>query len=178
MADLTTLARPYAKAAFEIARENNDLTNWSNMLSLAANVSSNNTVKSAISSPTLTADAQAAILVNLCGEELDQKGKNFISLLAENKRLTLLSEIAEIYEILRASEEKTIEVELTTAHETNPEVTEKLATALKNRLQREINLTSKVDASLIGGAVIRAGDTVIDSSVRGKLRKLAEAMNS
>jgi len=178
MADLTTLARPYAKAAFEVARDNNDLIGWSKMLSLTASVSSNNTVSSVITSPTCTAEEQATMLLELCGEELDHRGRNFINLLAENKRLPLLPEISVIYEVFRSNEEKSIEVELTSAHEMSPEVTDKLATALKNRLQREINLTSNVDADLIGGVVIRAGDTVIDSSVRGKLRKLAESMNS
>lgn len=178
MADLTTLARPYAKAAFEVAMADRALQKWSSMLSVAANVSSIDTVRAVLSSPTVTTQQLAATLINLCGEELDQKGRNFISLLAENKRLALLAEIQAIYEGLRANQEKSVDVEVTTAFAISDAVADKLAAALKKRLQREIKLSSKVDSDLIGGAVIRAGDTVIDNSVRGKLNKLAEAMNS
>ena len=178
MADLTTLARPYARAAFEVAMEGNDLENWSSMLSLAASVSSIDSVRVVLGSPTLTAEQLAQTMIDICGEELDKKGQNFLTLLAENKRLGLLVQISAIYEIFKANQEKSIDVEITTAFEVSSEASDKLAEALKNRLQREINLESKVDPGLLGGAVIRAGDTVIDSSVRGKLTKLAEAMNS
>lgn len=178
MADLTTLARPYARAAFEVAMEGNGLENWSNMLSLAANVSSVDSVRAMLGSPTLTAQQLAQNMIDICAEELDKKGQNFIVLLAENKRLGLLAEISAIYEIFKANHEKSVDVEITTAFEISSEASDKLAEALKKRLQRKINLESKVDPGLLGGAVIRAGDTVIDSSVRGKLTKLAEAMNS
>jgi len=178
MADLTTLARPYARAAFEVAMEGNDLENWSSMLSLAASVSSIDSVRVVLGSPTLTAEQLAQTMIDICGEELDKKGQNFLTLLAENKRLGLLVQISAIYEIFKANQEKSIDVEITTAFEVSSEASDKLAEALKNRLQREINLESKVVPGLLGGAVIRAGDTVIDSSVRGKLTKLAEAMNS
>jgi F-type H+-transporting ATPase subunit delta len=99
-------------------------------------------------------------------------------LLAENKRLQLLPEISELFESLKANQEMTIDVELSTAFELNKDVVKKITQALQTRLNREIKLQTRVDRNLIGGAVIRAGDTVIDSSVRGKLTKLAEAMNS
>jgi len=178
MADLTTLARPYARAAFEVAMEGKELDNWSKMLSLAASVSSIDSVRVVLGSPTLSAEQLAQTMIDICGEELDKKGQNFLALLAENKRLGLLVEISAIYEIFKANQEKSVDVEITTAFEVSSEASDKLAEALKNRLQREINLESKVDPGLLGGAVIRAGDTVIDSSVRGKLTKLAEAMNS
>ncbi len=178
MADLTTLARPYAKAAFEVALESDDLEKWSTMLSLTATLSSIDAVSAVLSSPTLAADDLAKVLIDLCGDELDQKGQNFIRLLAENKRLKLLPEISSIYEILKANQQKSVDVEITTAFEVSSEASDRLASALKQRLQRDIQLTSKVDQALIGGALIRAGDTVIDNSIRGKLNKLAEAMNS
>jgi F-type H+-transporting ATPase subunit delta len=99
-------------------------------------------------------------------------------LLAENKRLSLLPEISTLFEILKANQEKSIDVEITTAFEISLDVSNKLAQALKIRLQREIKLATRVNQNLIGGAVIRAGDTVIDNSIRGKLSKLAESMNS
>lgn len=178
MADLTTLARPYAKAAFEVALENKALDQWSRMLTLTASVASIESVSALLSSPVLAAEQRAAVLIDVCGDELDRNGQNFISLLAENKRLQLLAEISANFEVLKANQQKSVDVEITTAFEISPESTEKLAAALKARLQRDIKLSSKVDPGLLGGALIRAGDTVIDDSVRGKLKKLAEAMNS
>jgi F-type H+-transporting ATPase subunit delta len=112
------------------------------------------------------------------GESREAKGQNLIRLRAENKRLVLLPEISGLFDTLKANQEKSVDVEITTAFEVSSEISDKLAKALQDRLQREIRLATSVDATLIGGAVIRAGDTVIDSSVRGKLKKLAEAMNS
>ncbi|MEX2131367.1 MAG: F0F1 ATP synthase subunit delta [Pseudohongiellaceae bacterium] len=178
MADLITLARPYARAAFEVAMEDGALQKWTNMLSVAASVSTVDKVKAVLSSPTVTTQQLSQTLISLCGDELDQKGKNFLTLLAENKRLALLPEIFNLYEGLRANQERSVDVEITTAFAISGATSDKLAAALKKRLQRDIKLASKVDPNLIGGAVIRAGDTVIDNSVRGKLNKLAEAMNS
>lgn len=178
MAEIITLARPYAKAAFEVALADSDLENWSKMLAVVASVAHDDTVAAMLSSPALAADQLAQALIDVCGDELDSKGQNFIRLLAENKRLGLLSEISTMFEILKAHQEKSVDVEITTAFEISSDVSDKLARALKTRLQREIKLATRVNQSLIGGAVIRAGDTVIDNSVRGKLSKLAELMNS
>lgn len=178
MAESITLARPYAKAAFEVALAANELSAWSQALSLLANVAASEQVRLHLLSPALTAAQQAETLINLCGDELSPKVHKLINVLAENKRLTLLGEISELFEALKAAQEKTVDVELSTAFELNQEVVNKITQALKTRLNREIKLLTRVDKNLIGGAVIRAGDTVIDSSVRGKLTKLAEAMNS
>lgn len=178
MAELTTLARPYAKAAFEVALGDNALGDWSKLLTLSAAVATDVTVNSLLKSPALSSKQVYESFLQVCGDELDAKGKNFIRLLAENKRLVLLPQISQLYEILKANQEKSVDVEITTAFEISSEISTKLAEALKKRLQREIKLATKVDQGLIGGAVIRAGDTVIDSSVRGKLSKLAESMKS
>jgi len=178
MAELSTIARPYAKAAFAVAVQDSALDSWSSMLGLASAVASEDSVSGLLTDPSLSTERVAQSFIDVCGESLDAKGQNFIRLLAENKRLVLLSEIAAQFEILKANQEKSVDVEITTAFEVSSEISEKLANALKARLKRDIRLTTSVDKSLIGGAVIRAGDTVIDSSVRGKLKKLAEAMNS
>lgn len=178
MAELITLARPYAKAAFEVALADNELGEWSRMLRLLAQISEQEEVNRLLLSPRLTAEKQAETLIDICGDELSEKARNLVRLLADNKRLGLLPEIVELFDALKAEQEQTIDVELTTAFELNDEVVEKLAQALRQRLQREVRLQMTVEKSLIGGAVIRAGDTVIDNSVRGKLTKLAEAMNS
>ena len=178
MAESITLARPYAKASFEVALAAGELSPWSQSLKLLASVAANDTVRKTMLSPALTAAEQASMLINLCGNELMPKAGNLIRLLADNKRLQLLPEISELFEALTANQEMTVDVELSTAFELNKDVVKKITQALQTRLNREIKLHTRVDKHLIGGAVIRAGDTVIDSSVRGKLTKLAEAMNS
>jgi len=178
MAETTTLARPYAKAAFEVALQDKALDQWSKMLGLSAAVAGQESVNAVLKDPSLSSAQIADSFVSVCGDDLDEKGKNFVRLLAENKRLLLLPEVAELYEILKANQEKSVDVEITTAFEISSEIADKLADALKSRLEREINLATNVDQSILGGAVIRAGDTVIDSSVRGKLTKLAESINS
>jgi F-type H+-transporting ATPase subunit delta len=171
MAELTTLA-------FEVAVVDGGLENWSKMLAVTASVAVNDSVAAVLSSPALAAEQLAQSLIDVCGEELDDKGQNFIHLLAENKRLSLLPEISTLFEVLKANQEKSVDVEITTAFEISSDISSKLETALKTRLQREIRLATRVNQNLIGGAVIRAGDTVIDNSIRGKLSKLAESMNS
>lgn len=178
MAELITLARPYAKAAFETALQDSELDKWSRMIALSAAVSGEAGVSTILSSPSLSSQQIADAFIAICGDELDEKGRNFVSLLAENKRLVLLAEISTLFETLKANQEMSVDVEITAAFEISLDVSNKLAQALKDRLKCEIKLATNVDQSLIGGAVIRAGDNVIDSSVRGKLSKLAESMNS
>jgi len=178
MAELSTLARPYAKAAFQVAVQDGSLDNWSKMLTLSAAVSVDATVGVLLADPSRSAEELASAFLGVCGEEIDVKGSNFIHLLAENKRIKLLPEISEQFDEFKATQEKTLDVEVTTAFELSSETLAKLADSLKTKLERDVKLNTNVDQSLLGGAVIRAGDTVIDSSVRGKLVKLAESMNS
>jgi len=178
MAELTTLARPYAKAAFQVALEESALDTWSKMLGVTAAVTSHESVRALLINPALSSEQAAQAFIDICGEELNEKGQNFVRLLAENKRIGLLPEVSMLFENLKAIQERSVDVEITTAFEISSDIAQKLADALKQRLQRDINLATSVDSALIGGAVIRAGDTVIDSSVRGKLTKLAESLNS
>ncbi len=120
MAELTTIARPYAKAAFEYALASGELQKWSTMLGVAAAVSNQDTVKTLLSSPSLTKAKKAELFFGICAEQLDEKACNFISALATNKRLILLPEIVEIFEQLKANQEKTIDVDLVTAYELEP----------------------------------------------------------
>lgn len=178
MAELTTLARPYAKAAFAEAVESNALVLWSDMLSLAAQFAADKEFAKILVHPALTAQQQATALADLCGDKLNQSGKNFLTILGENKRLTLLPLIVEAFEELKAAQEHAIDVTVTSAFELTNAQQETLSQALKNKLQCDVRLTGSVDPLLVGGVIIRAGDLVIDGSVRGKLAKLAEAMNS
>lgn len=178
MAELTTLARPYAKAAFEVAAFDDSLKTWSNMLKQVANVVSNDSVSELLASPSLTGEVQAKIVIDLCGDEINVQVQNFVTALSENKRLSLLPEIVGLFDVFKAEQEKTVDVEISTAFALVDETELKLAQAIKEKLNREVKIHSQIDKSLIGGMVVRAGDLVIDDSVRGKLHKLAEAMGS
>jgi|TARA_B110000240_G_scaffold174156_2_gene200418 F-type H+-transporting ATPase subunit delta len=176
-AELTTIARPYAKAAFSFALDQDQgLTHWSAMLGILAAAMAEDVVREKLDDPKLTTEAGAEVLVAMLDGELDDKAGNFLIVLAENGRLALLPNISEIFELLKAEYEKTINVEVTSAYEVSSEETEKLSDALHKKLQREVNLTTHVDESLLGGVVIKAEDSVIDGSVRGKLRKLSQAL--
>ncbi|MEE1922278.1 F0F1 ATP synthase subunit delta [Pseudomonas sp. 148P] len=178
MAELTTLARPYAKAAFEHAQAHQQLANWSAMLGLAAAVSQDDTMQRLLKAPRLTSAQKATTFIDVCGDKFDAQARNFIHTAAENGRLLLLPEIAAQFELYKAELEKSVDVEVTSAFALNQEQQDKLAKVLSARLSREVRLHATEDASLIGGVVIRAGDLVIDGSVRGKLAKLAEALKS
>lgn len=178
MAELTTVARPYAKAAFQFADENSSLAEWSEMLGFAAGVVQDEAFAAYLSDPKTTAADQAEALVKVGSDKLNEASQNFVRLLANNKRLQALPEIVVIYEQLKAQKEMSVDVEVTSAFAITDDQANKLAEALKRKLGREINITSEEDKSLIGGVVIRAGDLVLDSSVKGKLAKLAETLNS
>jgi len=178
MAELSTLARPYAKAAFEYALESGDLQGWSDSLRTVSSVTKQSSVDQLLSSPSSTASEQAAALTGICGESLSSAGKNFICILSENRRLKLLPQIAHQFEIMKANQEKAIEVDVASAQPLDEEQQEKLTEALSKKLERKVNMQVSLDKSLLGGAVIRAGDTVIDGSIRGRLTKLAESFNS
>ena len=178
MAELTTIARPYAKAAFLFAKEQGALDKWEKMLDLAAAVAGDATMRAYLDQPELDDSAKVSAFAEVCGDELDESGRNFVAQLASNKRLSLLPVILELFHELLAQEQRFTDVELVSAFEMDGAVAEKLVAALKKRLGTDVNVTSSVDASLIGGVLVRAGDTVIDGSVRGRLTRLAEQLNS
>jgi len=172
MAEKATLARPYAKAAFEIAREHNELAAWSDALSVAAATIEQPQVGRLLTSPRVTPEQLAGLVTDVCGPKLNERGRNFIATLASNRRLGLLPLIAEQYEEMRAEAENVADVHITSAVPLNEAQQNRLAQALRKRLKREIRLHTSVDASLIGGAIVRAGDMVIDGSLRSRLERL------
>jgi len=176
MAELATLARPYANALFDIAKSEMALEQWSRMLAYLAAVAEADKVRQMLDSPELDNEVKAQCLIDLCGEELSERAKSTVRLLARNKRLALIGEIREQFEVRKAEEEKILEVEVISAYELTAEQSDKLRQALQRKFDREVNLTGRVDPSVMGGAIIRAGDTVIDGSVRGRLDKLAETL--
>ncbi len=177
MAELTTVARPYAQAVFERAQATGRLADWSNELQFAAAVGADPQMANMIESTRLTKVELADLFIAVGAERLSEEARNLLRLLAENRRLVLLPEIAAVYEVLRAEAESTVEAEMVSAYPLDDAQRARIAEALKTRLGRNVTLSATVDESLIGGAIIRAGDLVIDGSVRGKLGRLASALN-
>ncbi|NKC00447.1 MAG: F0F1 ATP synthase subunit delta [Pseudomonadales bacterium] len=178
MAELATIARPYANAVFSLAKREVSLNMWSSMLSVIAATSDHPSVSMLLASPDLAGSAKAFRLAEICGDGLDDRGKKFLQALADNDRLDLLGEIRVQFEDLRAEEEKSLDVEVVSAYEMSDVQSEALKVSLNQKFEKEITIETRVDANLIGGAVIRAGDVVIDGSVRGKLAKLAETLTA
>lgn len=178
MAELTTLARPYAKAAFEQALASGTLPAWATALATAAQLATEPRVATLIASPSLTVVQKADALIELCGDVLPGQACNFVRVLAENRRLPLLPQVYELFLAFKAAQERSVDLEVTSAFDIAPEQAERLADAIGRKLQRTVRVSTTVDKALIGGVVIRTADLVIDGSVRGRLAKLSEAMNS
>ncbi|TWH64271.1 F-type H+-transporting ATPase subunit delta [Azomonas agilis] len=171
------LARPYAKAAFELATQTGQIDVWFALLSQAASIVKNPEMAELIGNPKLTQATKVEALISLLGDT-DKAFCNFVATLGENDRLEVIPTIFETFEALKLEAEKSITVEVETAYELSEEQLQTLAASLSKRLDRTVNLQQEVNPALIGGLVIRAGDVVIDGSVRGKLSQLAEALKS
>jgi F-type H+-transporting ATPase subunit delta len=178
MAELSTLARPYARAAFEYALAHNDLVGWDKQLATIAAVAGSERMAQLLDSPELTSEQRAQALLGVCGDALSEHGRNFIKVLADNKRLSLLPDILALFEQLKANQEKSVDVDVVSAFPLEQAIADRLAQALRGKLQRDVTINASVDPTLLGGVLVRAGDVVIDGSVRGRLAKLATAMNS
>ncbi len=177
MSELSTVARPYASAAFELAKEQKDFDRWSKMLAFMAAVAHDGEMRRVLDSPRLSEEQAAEMFTAVCEEQIDDDGRNFVRLLAENRRLPLLPEITALYEFMRREAEGKIDAEVVSAQELDKTKLDAIAKALKVRLGREVNLTARTDEALLGGAIIRAGDLVIDGSIRGRLNKLSTALS-
>lgn len=176
MAESITIARPYASAVFAIAQEKGDMQAWSELLKVLAQCAATDEVQAVLVSPAVSDEQAVNLLADITGE-LSKDARSFLLLLAENNRLLLLPEIAELYEQLRAEAEQMLSADVITARPLTDEQKSKIAAALKKRLGKEITLSESVDESLLGGAIIRAGDLVIDGSALGKLNRLASAIS-
>ena len=177
MAETITVARPYAQAAFNYATEQQALREWSDMLALLATVAADPDMVRVIESPQLTEKQLADLMVDICGDRLTDKGANFVRVLADNRRLELLPDISALFEIQRQQAEGTIKAELVSAYPATDEQQALIIESLRRRLGKDIELSCSTDAGLLGGAIIRAGDLVIDGSVRGKLQRLGSALS-
>lgn len=173
MADFTTAARPYAKAVYDLARESNDLDSWGDALANLANVINDATMSEMLSNPDMGKQQKGELVIKVMGDNLNDKQQNLVKLMAENNRLALMNDVLEQFEVARAKAENKIEAEVVSAFELSAEQTDELINTLKNKLGSDVTLTTTIDESLIGGVIIKAGDTIIDASMKSQLDSLA-----
>lgn len=180
MSELTTIARPYAKAAFDFAVEQSAtdksaVKKWAEMLNFLAEVVKNDAMNDFLSS-SLSADKLADTVISICDEQLDKSGQNLVRLMAENKRLTVLPAVADEFQHYVEEHHAIAEVEVISAQPLNEKQQQKIAAAMEKRLARKVKLNCSIDSSLIAGAIIRTDDFVIDGSSRGQLNRLANEL--
>ncbi|MGV6988057.1 F0F1 ATP synthase subunit delta [Testudinibacter sp. P80/BLE/0925] len=175
MSEYITVARPYAKAAFDFAVEQNRLEQWQQMLNFSAAVTENDQIKNFLKE-SFSPPKAAATLIQICGDQLDQYGQNLIRLMAENKRLLALPEVLRLFEQLVDEYKSLAEVEVISAEPLTQQQQQNILQAMEKKLARKVKLNCSIDKSLIGGALIRSGDLVIDGSSRGQLARLANEL--
>ena len=177
MIEKKTLARPYAEAMFELAQASGRLDAWSQMLAAMAVIAADRRVLRLEDNPRITHAQIVDLFQELCGTALDPDGANFLRLLLENRRLSIVPNISALFEKLKADAEQSIEAEVISAMALTAEQEQAIAAGLKKKFGREISLVTHQDPSLLGGVIIRAGDVVIDGSVKGRLQQLASQLN-
>jgi F-type H+-transporting ATPase subunit delta len=178
MSELSTLARPYAEAVFRIAQGENDLAGWSARVQSLALIVSDAQLARLNSDPAVSAEQVASLVIEVAGSDLGASGANFVHVLAENDRLSLLPEISAQFEALKANAEGTLEATITSAQELTQAQIDDLVAGLKAKFNRAVNVQVAVDPELIGGAVVAIGDQVIDGSVKGRLQRMSFALQA
>jgi len=177
MSELTTVARPYARAAFEFAASNKNIEAWSTMLSFVSEVA-----QDAAMANILTRDKApqelAELFLNICADQLDENGQNFIKVLAENGRLSVLPRVTQLFAELETEYNKEVEADVVSAYALTKTQQNELSKSLEKRLARKVNLNCSIDKTLIAGMVITAGDLVIDSTASGQLTRLSNTLQS
>ena len=178
MAELSTIARPYAEAAFELARENTALPAWSRMLDLIASVATDARMRTALASPKFDDAEKESLFLSVTGENLDDDARSFVRVLIESDRIALAREIRELFEVRRNEAEGVARATIESALPMSEAEQAGLTAALERRFGRKVEATVKVNAELIGGARITVGDTVIDDSVLGKLTAMKNQLTA
>lgn len=177
MATESTTARPYARAIFELASERGGYDQWSSRLGYWAAVVQDDAIRSKLAEPGMTAQAKADLIAKV-SDGLDSDSLSLLKLLAENDRLAALPDMQQQFEQLRSDAEGEVEAHVVSAFALSDDQSARIVEALGKRLSRKVKITSEVDADLIGGAIIRAGDLVIDGSIRGRLSGLEQSVAS
>jgi len=178
MSELSNIARPYAQAIFELAQEQGDLSGWGEALDLLAAVASDQSIRNLVSDPHVSSEQLQQIIIDVCGANIGPNAVNLVKLLVRNSRIGALPEIADAYAERRAEAERVIKAGMTTASRMDEAQQRKFVEVLETRLGRTVKLEFDVDEELIGGAVIRAGDWVIDGSVKAQLEQLVGAIGT
>jgi len=177
MAEFTTIARPYAKAAFDFAVESNNVDSWLEMITFMGQIASDDAVVTLLKTTTAANDA-ADLLIKVGGEQLNENGHNFIKTMAQNERLLVLPEVSVLFAQYYDEYNKQIDADITSAAELNDAQLAELAASLEKRLARKVKLNVSIDKSLVAGVIIRVEDLLIDGSVRGKLERLSNQLQS
>ncbi|MEG3756123.1 F0F1 ATP synthase subunit delta [Psychromonas sp. B3M02] len=177
MSELTTVARPYARAAFEFAVSNNNIEAWSAMLFFASEVAQDATMANVLTRDKAPQEL-AELFINVCGDQLDENGQNLIKVLAENGRLSVLPRVAQLFADLETEYKKEVDADVVSAYALSKEQQKELSVSLEKRLARKVNLNCSIDKSLIAGMVVTAGDLVIDSTASGQLTRLSHTLQS
>lgn len=178
MDDLTTIARPYASAAFDLATQDGKLADWSESLALLGGIVSDETVQLALANPHISREQGVELILSIAEGHLSDQTANFVRVMGDNDRLAALPEVAHRFETLKAEAEQKVEVEVTSAYALNAKYQKVIEEAMKARLGCEVLIKKEIDRDLIAGVVIRAGDLVIDASAKGRLDALAQQLSA
>lgn len=178
MAELTTIARPYAEAAFALARDQNALPAWSQMLKLASGIVADPQMAAALDNPRLDAKARESLLLSVAGERLTPDGRSFVRVLVEADRITLMPVISSLFETLKDAADGVAKARIETAFPLEGDELAGLVAALERRFKRKVEADVVVEPALIGGARITVGDNVIDGTVAERLRTMAVQLRS
>jgi F-type H+-transporting ATPase subunit delta len=173
MTDFTTAARPYANAVYDIASQTNTLDSWSDALANLAAVVSDAQMGGLLADPDMGKQQKGELVSQVLGDKLNEQQQNLVKLMAENGRLSIMPDVRDQFEVARAKAENKVDAEVISAFELTAQQTDELVNTLKNKLGCDVTLTTTVDESLIGGIVIKAGDTIIDASMKSQLDSLA-----
>jgi F-type H+-transporting ATPase subunit delta len=176
MAELATIARPYAEAVFRLAKQGNALPAWSDALNLIATVYQDPQMRAVMANPKVTSADVERLLLAICGERIDGVARNLIQLLVHNRRLSVLAEIREQFEQLKLEDEGKLDARISSAFPMEDAQRNQVVNLLSSRFKRKINATVTVDPDLIGGIKVEVGDKVWDASVRGRLQTMAATL--
>ena len=176
MAELVTIARPYAEAVFRLAKQGNALPAWSDALNLIATVYQDPQMQAAMANPKVTSADIEKLLLAICGAHIDGVARNLIQLLVHNRRLSVLAEIRELFEQLKLEDEGKLDAKISSAFPMEDAQRNDVVNLLSSRFKRKINATVTVDSDLIGGITVEVGDKVWDASVRGRLQTMAATL--
>lgn len=178
MAEAVTVARPYAEAVFKLAVDKNTLKEWSDMLLNAAEIAQNDQIKALVGNPVVSTKQLGELLLEIGNNKLNQEGRNFLMVLAENNRISVLPQISQLFEHLKAQHNNVLEANIVSAFEMKDAQLRTLITNLENKFKRKIVAKVQVNPELIGGVIVEIGDEIFDASIRGKLEAMANALKS